>query len=230
MPRRLPAAVAALCLAAAPAAFAAGPPANWDGLTRVKSKKADAVYLLPDADFRPYTKVMLDPAEVAFHKNWLRDYNNQTMSLSQRISDAEARKMLETVRTGFDDIFREAYEKAGYRVVTEPGPDVLRVRTGVLDLRVDAPDRPTAGRSRSYSREAGEATLVLEARDSMSGALLGRAVDAQLVGEGPTYIRNAVTNRADFTRLFRAWARTSVAGLDALKTQTATTPARTPGN
>jgi hypothetical protein len=33
------------------------------------------------------------------------------------------------------------------------------------------------GRSHTYSREAGEATLVLEVKDSLSGELLGRAVD-----------------------------------------------------
>src|SRR5688500_6188833 len=35
---------------------AAPPPATWDGLTHVKAKKVDAVYLLPGADFRGYTK------------------------------------------------------------------------------------------------------------------------------------------------------------------------------
>ena len=38
---------------------------NWEGLARVQSDKIDYVYLAPEADFRPYTKVMLDPAELA---------------------------------------------------------------------------------------------------------------------------------------------------------------------
>jgi hypothetical protein len=216
--RRLTAVSVALSLLAAPVALAASQPASWDGLTRVKSKKADAVYLLPGADFRAYTKVQLDPTEVAFQKNWLRDYNDQTMGLSSRISDAEAKKLLGQVRTGFEDIFRDAYTKAGYQVVTEPGPDVLRVRTAVANLRVNAPDRPTASRSRTYSREAGEATLILEARDSTSGALLGRAVDARLAGDTGPYMRNSVTNRSDFSRLFKSWAQSSANGLIALKT------------
>lgn len=218
MPRRLLAVTVALALIGAPA-LAAKAPDTWDGLTRVKSKNADAVYLLPGADFKPYTKVMIDPTEVAFAKNWQRDYNNATVGLSNRISDEQAQRILEAARTGFDRVFREEYEKAGYQVVTSPGADVLRVRTAVINLQVDAPDTQPVNIQRSYSREAGEATLVLEARDSTSGALLGRAIDAQLVGEGPTYIRNAVTNRADFERLFKAWARTSARGLDRLKSQ-----------
>ncbi len=45
-------------------------PDNWDGLVRVKPKRMDAAYVAPGADFRAYTKVMLDPAEVAFKKDW----------------------------------------------------------------------------------------------------------------------------------------------------------------
>ena len=51
------------------------PPTTWDGLVRVPSKKLKFLYLAPDADFRPYTKVMLDPTEVSFDKKWIRNYN-----------------------------------------------------------------------------------------------------------------------------------------------------------
>jgi hypothetical protein len=44
-------------------------PTTWDHLVRVESKNFGSVFVLPGADFRPYTKVMLDPTEVAFDKN-----------------------------------------------------------------------------------------------------------------------------------------------------------------
>jgi hypothetical protein len=209
----------AVSLACPPSAQAAKPPPTWDGLVQVKAKRADAAYIAPGADFSPYTKVMLDPTEVAFRKNWQRDYNNQAASLSQRISDKDAQELMDKVRAGFGQVFAEAYAQAGYQVVTEPGPDVLRLRTAVINLFVTAPDRPFAGRSRTFSEEAGEATLVLEARDSVTGALLGRAIDRQTVGDNGTYLRNSVTNRADFERLFRSWAKGSIAGLNELKAQ-----------
>jgi hypothetical protein len=219
MIRRLAAAVAALILMAAGplSALAASGPTEWDGLVKVKAKKFQAVYLLPGADFKPYTKIMMDPTEVDFQKNWLRDYNRSTTMLSAKISDADAAKGLQKVRTGFEKIFVKAYADAGYQVVTTPGPDVLRLRTGVVNLRVNAPDRMTAGRTRSYAPEAGQATLVLEARDSTSGALLGRALDNQLAGDMGPYVRNSVTNQADFERLFQTWAKASVQGLNRLK-------------
>ena len=212
-------ALAAICLlgSAAPQALAASPPATWDGLTNVKSKRFDAAYVLPGSDFRVYTKIMMDPTEVAFRKNWVRDYNNDTLDLSQRISKEDAQKMLDAARTGFEEVFQKAYTNAGYQVVTTPGPDVLRVRTGVANLYVTAPDRPTAGRSRTFSEDAGSATVVIEVRDSETGALLGRAVDSRIAGDTGPYMRNSVTNRSDFTMLFQRWAKISIDALNELK-------------
>lgn len=204
----------ALALAMAPP-LAAKQPATWDGLQHVKAKKVDAVYLLPQADFRGYARVMLDPTEVAFRKNWQRDQNSG-VGLT-RISDEEARRILDQARAGFEKIFAKAYTDAGYQVVAAPGPDVLRVRTAVIDIDVNAPDTLSAGRTRVYSRDAGAATLVIEARDSLSGALLGRAVDADTVGDVGPYLRNSVTNAGAFEATFSRWAEISVKGLAELK-------------
>jgi hypothetical protein len=218
MRRHLAATCAIICLLGGVSpALSAKPPASWDGLTRIEAKRFDSVYLLPGADFRGYTKVMLDPTEVAFEKNWLRDYNRTALGLSQRISDSEAREGLAKVRTEFEAAFRKAYPEAGYQVVAEPGPDVLRVRTAVLNLYVSAPDQRSSARSRTFTREAGYATVVVEARDSESGALLGRAVDGRTAGDTGPFIRNSVTNRADFVMVFRKWAKISVDGLAELK-------------
>jgi hypothetical protein len=159
---------------------------------------------------------MLDPTEVAFEKNWLRDYNSRA-SFSMRLSDADAQRMLQTVQTGFEDIFRKVYSDAGYPITDTPGPDVLRVRTAVVNLNVVAPDTMSAGRSRTFSREAGGASVVIEVRDSQSNALLGRAVDSQIVGDDGTLIRNSVTNRSDFQRVFTRWAKISAEGFAELK-------------
>ncbi|MBM4218151.1 MAG: hypothetical protein FJ171_00620 [Gammaproteobacteria bacterium] len=47
----------------------AAEPGNRGGLVEVKPKRMDAVFLLPGADFRGYTKILMDPVEVAFEKN-----------------------------------------------------------------------------------------------------------------------------------------------------------------
>lgn len=190
---------------------------NWDGLVRVKAKKLDYVYLAPQADFRGYTKVMVEPTQVAFRKNWQRDQNRDRVELSNRVSDRDARRILDEAQQGFHKLFVEAYQKDGYEVVTAPGPDVLRLSTAVVNLDLTAPDVQTMGRSRTYSRDSGEATLVLEARDSLTGAVLGRAVDQRDTSDAGPYIRNSVTNAGEFEQVFSRLARTSAEGLAELK-------------
>jgi hypothetical protein len=203
---------------AAFAAFAQVDKGHWDGLVEVKPKRLDAVFLLPGADFREYTKVMMDPVEVAFEKDWAKDYNRDAMTLSQRLEPADLERISEAARDAFTEVFTEEYKKAGLEIVTDPAPNVLRLRPGVVDLYIVAPDQMTSGRSRTYTMEAGRATLFLEARDSTTGALLGRALDRRETrNTGRVQISNSVTNLSDFKALFRQWADISIKGFEALK-------------
>ncbi len=86
----------------------------------------------------------------------------------------------------------------------------------MIDIDVVAPDTG-ASRNRSYSQEAGAGTLVIEVRDSMTNALLGRAVERRIAGDNGRWLRTGVSNRADFDRLFRSWAEASANGLVELK-------------
>ena len=210
--------LAGLMIVAEPA-FAAAPPANWDGLVRVPSKRAELAYLHPEADFRGYSKVLIDTPEVAFQKNWRRDYNSSHRDLSSKVSDAEVQEAISKGVTAAGDIFAKAFAKAGFTLVDAPGPDVLKVHVGIVNIRVTAPERQTAGRSHTFANEAGSAILFVEARDSTTGALLGRVVDQRLAGDNSTAWRTAVTNRADFRDLVHDWATASARGLTELKSR-----------
>jgi len=198
-------------------ALAAAAPESWDGLAKVKSKTLAAVYLQPGADFSGYKRVMIDPTEVAFEKNWARDYNRDSRSLDRKISDADVEKAVQKGAVAATDIFAKAFAKAGYPSATEAGPDVLRVRTAIVNIRVNAPDIQTAGRSSSFAGEAGQASMVIEVRDSETGALLGRGVDQRVAGDNFVTLRTSVSNRADFAAVVRSWADASARGLAELK-------------
>ena len=138
----------AVTLVAVPLAAQTGD--NWEGLVKVKSQRADAAYLLPGVDFRTYTKVMFDPTEVAFRQNWQRDYNRSTMG-GRRIDDREVAEITTAARSGFEEIFTEAYRRSGLA-----GGVAGRTRRAAASNRDDqfhivAPDQMTAGRSRTYS-------------------------------------------------------------------------------
>lgn len=191
---------------------------NWDGLVEVKPKRLDAVFLLPGADFRSYTKIMMDPVEVAFEKNWARDYNREAATLSQQLDQQDLERISQAARDEFTQVFTEAYKNAGMELVTTPGADVLRLRPGVVDLHIVAPDTMSAGRSRTYTMESGYATLFLEARDSTTGALLGRGLDKRATrNTGRVQVSNSVTNLSDFRALFKQWADISVKGFEELR-------------
>lgn len=198
-------------------AAASDAPETWDGLTQVKPKRMDAAYLLPGADFRPYTKLMIDPTQVAFQKDWMKSVNRERQ-LSGRVSEEDAQKILAAARTNFDDVFVDVLTKAGYAIVTTPASDVLRISTAVINLYVNAPDTMSAGRSYSYTTESGEATLIIEVRDSLTNALMGRVVDRRETrATGGMQKSTSVSNQAEFRALFNQWASITVKGLDELK-------------
>lgn len=213
----IPAVFLAFTVVTAAPALAAKPPQTWDGLIQVKTKGFDLVYLAPGATFTGYTKVKLDPTEVTFEKNWRRDYNSQGLGVSRDISEKDVQKAITQGVAGASEIFAEEFNKGGYPVVTEAGPDVLWLRTGVLNVRVSAPDTMDPGRTYSFANDAGEATYFIEVRDSQTGALLGRAVDRRVVGDNTYGQRNRVTNRMDFRRVVERWAELSLRGLNELK-------------
>ena len=203
-------------VAAAAAAQDATIPENWEGLVEVTPKHLDALALMPGADFRPYRKLMLDPATAAFRKDWMKTVNRA--GLAQRITQEDAEKIAGSARESFAEVFTEAFRAAGYEIVAAPGADVLRIRAGIIDLYIAAPDTEASGRTRTYTVEAGEATLFLEARDSTSGALLGRALDQRKTrNTGRLMVTNQATNVANFRALFRQWADIVVAGLENLR-------------
>lgn len=189
---------------------------SWDGLVNVDARRLDAAFLLPGADFRPYTKVMLDEPEVAFRQNWMRDVNRGTRGTSGRVTERDATRILDSVSAGKIDLFTNAFNNAGFEVVTREGPDVLRVRTAIVNLVVNAPDTMSAGRSTTFTANAGETTLILEARDSMTNALLARVIDRRETRSLPGRA-NRVTNTADFRSLANDWARIAADRLTVLK-------------
>lgn len=195
-------------------------PDTVDGLVKVDKSKFDAVYLLPGADFSPYDKVIIDEPEVAFSQGWLRSYNTSAVTGTE-IRDADVERILSDARQGVASEYAAAFTKAGYAVVAQPAADVLRIKVSVINLRMNAPDVSSSAMTRSYAREAGEAKIIVEARDSVTHALMGRAVDEQRIGDNFFHERNRVTNHADFRQAFERWARISVEGLDALKAASA---------
>ena len=194
-----------LAPAAVMAADSEDPKLDWEGLVAVEESNLAIVKIDPEADFSAFQRVSILQPFVAFRSNWERD-QNRSRSRNIRASDVE--RIKENVADIFVGVFTEQLEAAGYEVVNYADEDVLILRPAIIDLDIAAPDVRNPGRSRTYIAHAGEATLFIELYDSLTGDLLGRAIDRRGArrGGGWAVQANRVTNRSDARREFRVWA------------------------
>ncbi len=187
---------------------------SYDGLVAIEDASVHAAFIDPDADFSAFRRVAILRPNVAFRSDWIRRQNRQSRSRNVRASDAE--RIKDDVADLFKDVFTEQLEAAGYEVVNYADEDVLILRPAILDLDVVAPDVRSAGRSSTYTATTGAATLLLELFDSVTGDIVGRAVDRRSAGRSGGFATrsNRVTNRADARREFRVWADKLIEFLD----------------
>lgn len=211
---KLAAALAALALAGC--ASTQRGPAEWDGLVRQPNTRLDAVFLRPGVSISSYTTIMLAPADVQFADNW--DPSRAGRSGARRLDTADILAIKANLSTMFGEIFTSELTSGGYKIVTEPGPDTLLVVPAIVNLFITAPDTASAGRSRTYTANSGQMTLVLEVRDSVTGEVLARVVDGRSGRtSGFMTVTNRVTNTADARRAIQIWASALRNGLDTLR-------------
>ncbi|HET9449016.1 MAG TPA: DUF3313 family protein, partial [Steroidobacteraceae bacterium] len=109
-------------------ALAAESPVEWDGLQKTRIKGIDVAYVRPGVNLAQYAKVMLDPVQVAFDKDWKPERTGSQMRLSQ--ADRERIKN-DLAQLAADTISDTLGKNDGYPVVTSPGPDVMRLSTAL---------------------------------------------------------------------------------------------------
>jgi hypothetical protein len=160
-----------------------------------------------------YTKVMIDPVQVAFSKSWdPRDYG----TFGLKATDVE--RIRTELGTLAHDTFAKVLAEGGYLPASEADTGVLRITAYIVDLDITAPDTMQAGRSRTYVANAGQMTLVMELRDAVTGTLLARAFDRKSATDtGRLQWSNSVMNRAEAETALRSWASRLKRGLDAAK-------------
>jgi len=175
-----------------------------EGLKLIPKTKVSAVYVREGADFKGYDKVAILDCYVAFRKDWQRDQNS---SKTFKVSDSDVANIKTYLAEEFKKVFSAQLTAKGETVTDSAGTGVLILRPAIVNLDVNAPDTMEAGRTRTFSASAGQATLYLELYDSVTSELLARAIDVEEVGDkGYIGVRNGVTNRADADRVLKKWA------------------------
>jgi len=196
---------------AMPASVAAPP--RYDGLVAVHPRNLDQLYVRPNVEMARYQKVMIDPATVAFSKEWDKSVNDTRYVT--RVRPDDVRRIANETTANLGGILADALRTRGYEIVAAPGPGVLRISPHVTELYVNAPDIFPPGKTRSLTREAGSATVTLEARDASTGTLLAVVADRGTAQQMLRLSRTtSVTNNFWFDDMFKRFA---ASGVDAIR-------------
>ena len=195
------------------------PTTTPDGLDLVRSDKHSAVYVKPEAQLDIYNEFAIVPCEVAFRKNWQRDYNSSHRSSSQQIKDRDIDRIKRELGEECTAFFTDALsEEPSYKLVTEwqQGQDVLLVRPNIVNLNITSPDVSSPSMTRSYSASAGSMTLYLELIDAETSEVLVRAYDSKADPDSFVNYANKITNRQAADRMLKNWATRLRDAMDAV--------------
>lgn len=169
---------------------------TYDGLHRVDVRTMKKAWAKPQLDLTQYTKIMVLPTAMTF-----KDADKRSRSefpLNQHQKDT----LKETVLSVF---IEELGKSERYTLTNEPGPDVLQIQAAILDIVSRVPPEPV-GRGGFVLSSLGDATLVVELRDSMSDEILARAVDRRSVSPAFPQRSSSVNNLAEVRYSARKWA------------------------
>lgn len=196
---------------AAPAAVTA-PALSYEGLQPVAIRRFDSAEFRPGVDFTRYSAVHIDDPVLEFRTP---DAGSGEFPLSAD----QKRRFHDMLAGAFADEFAGLDDIA---VVNHAGPEVVTLDVRVLDIGATVPPR-TIGRVGGGGRGAialeasGSVTLVIEVRDSLSGEILARGVEAREVAGAAMRRGSAMITRwEDVDALCDRWAAASRTGLEEL--------------
>lgn len=189
---------------------------SFDGLVRIDNSRFQRAWIDPEVDLKSYSKIIPGNAEFEFRAVKERTRTSTSLISEQEfwISEESRERLVETV----SQVFSEELAKSRHFTITDtPGPDTLIITGALLDIVSRVPPE-SVGRTEVFLRSVGEATLVLELRDSLSGETIYRAADRRPIERtgGQAIHANTVTTWSEVRRWARRWATQLVDGLDSV--------------
>jgi hypothetical protein len=199
-------------------AIQTGPDAEttFDGLVRIDNSRFAAAWIDPDIDLTQYNKFI--PGGAAFE---FRNVQKVSAAVARRsnesefwVSDANRQRLIDTV----SDVFTEELQNSEHFTMTEePAADALIISGALHDIVSRVPPEDV-GRTEIWLDSVGEATLIIEVRDSLSNEVIYRAVERRAAqGAGGQMVRaSTVTTWVEVRRWARRWAVRLREGLDSI--------------
>ena len=188
---------------------------TFDGLHEIENSTAARAWATPGLDLSGYTKIKLQSAGIEYRPGGESGRTSRSRSQGGPFEITEAQKERFQQLAG-EVALEELGKSERFTLTNEAGSDVLVIRVALLDVVSFVPPDQVAGRSETFLNSVGEATLVLELRDSITDAILVRVMDRRAAGDrsGVMTRSNQVTNSTEVRRLIRRWMSTLRERLD----------------
>ena len=185
---------------------------DYSKLAPVEGDKDAFKYVDASVDFTKYQKLLIDRIKV-----WYKD-------------DSDYKGIDPDDLKALTDYFHQAIVDAvggDYKIVTEPGPDVLRVRIAVTDLVPNKPEASVVSLAVPFAWVAdagsgaakgevgstaftGQATIEMEAMDSVSSQQVGAYVDKE-VGKKYQWSKGIGEGISSYAKAYSKWDYTKKA-------------------
>ena len=186
------------------------------GLQKVTVPGLDLAYVKPGATLKQYTKVAMKPVSVSFAKNWAEDVTAGTMA---RVQPAD----MTAIRTKLAHMLEMAVytelKAGGYDLVSAVGEDVLYVEMDIVNLYISAPQLDSGTNlPDTYALTAGQASLIVQLSDTVTGDPIARVVDNYHGMEtGHQMMITAAVNQVEALNACTQWAKRLRIALDKSK-------------
>lgn len=205
-------AILALAASATLAGCSIAPPRpdedNDDGLVRVETAMLDELYVAPNVSLANYRRVMLDPIEVTFKKDWRKDH--------PEMRDKEFEELRKRLAAMLRENLLTELAHGGYVIAEAPAKDVLHLHATLEDVDLAAPETAPDKKTLAYTN--GDMTLRVKGFDAPSGALVARARDYEADPES-RMLEHADRISANIAarKIFEKWAEALRSALDVAK-------------
>ena len=165
-------------------------------------ERMNLVYVNPEANFAGYDKIIVDPVTI-----WLNPGSNLS-----KVSPKDRQQMANELHEEIIKEFNKDFE-----IVNIPGPGTMRFRVALVDAKESNPFLDTistyvpqvrliqavATIGSETAAFVGEAGVEAEARDALTGELLGAVVDRRA---GTKALGDSTFNSwSDMRRIFKQW-------------------------
>jgi Protein of unknown function (DUF3313) len=185
------------------------------GLQKTTIKGLDVVYARPGASLSDYHKVLLQPIEISFHRDWEK---REVPGSRRRISASDSQRIKDRLANLVREELRKELAGGGYELTDSAGDDVLEVHMAIVNLYVTAPNVAGSGNTDTFALTAGQMSLVAELRDSITGDVIARIFDHAAARESSWARRiTSVDNAAEAAAITSSWAKILRQQLDLAK-------------